>query len=249
MEKEAGGFKKLSKGKKRRVSTSYAAAKARRPYVDRVVAGSRIHHFKQMYRPSSTALSFSSGATGSAYDANEGIIFGPDPASTPGDGYWSLYFTLNDLPQMASYSALFDCYRINKAVLKLTPFLTGLTTSNIATGTTATFDECMVTVLDFDDSTQLTSLSAAEEYETYKMTPSYKEHTRTLVPAVSSVAYKTALTFGYTQKTKQWVDIANPEVPHYGVKGVIQGPGTAANARRQAWWVRVKLYFSCKQVR
>lgn len=209
------------------------------------------HMFKQLYRPSSTAMVIGGAGTGTAYDPNEGILFGPDPASTAGDGFFALKFILSDLPQQSSFGGLFDAYRINKVVVSFTPMLGAYTSINgVAASTSGTFDQPLYTVIDRDDHNVLTNLSQAEEYESLKMTPSYRKHKRVLTPAVAMEVYKAGgLSNGYSQRYKQWIDMGTNDVDHYGIKGVIQGASTNTNNRRAAWVVRVKMYFSAKQVR
>lgn len=211
----------------------------------------KMHMFKQLYRPSSTAMAIGGAGTGTSYDPNEGILFGPDPASTAGDGFFALKFLLSDLPQQSSFGGLFDAYRINKVVVIFTPMLGPYTGINgVATGTAGTFDQALYTVIDRDDHNVLTALSQAEEYETLKMTAAARKHKRVLTPAVAMEVYKAGgLSNGYSQRYKQWIDMGTNDVDHYGLKGVIQGASTNTHTRRASWYVRVKMYFSCKQVR
>lgn len=244
----------LSNRSVKRYPTRYNPRAGRKRLVRSVIGRSmpvKGHMFKQLYRPSSTALTIGGAATGAAYDPNEGILFGPDPASTAGDGFFSMKFLLSDLPQASTYGSLFDAYRINKVVIVFTPMLGPYTGVNgISAASTGAFDEPLYTVIDRDDITVPTALSQLEEYETLKMTPSYRKHKRVFTPAIAMEVYKASgVTNGYSQKYKQWIDIASNDVDHYGIKGCIQGPSTAGNARRAAWMVRAKLYFQCKQVR
>lgn len=210
------------------------------------------HSFKQVCRPSATNMGLSSGATGSTYDATKGILFGPDPASTAGDAFFAMQFTIGDLPQVSSFAALFDAYKINKIVVKFTPMITGLTTGTggVSAASTGLFDQPLSTAIDYDDSAVPATLSAVEEYQTYKMTMGYQPHTRIITPAIAMSAYKTSgTTIAYAQKKNVWLDMAYTDVEHYGLKGCIQGTSTAANTRRQAWSLRVVYYFQCKEVR
>lgn len=243
-----------SNSSQKQYPSRYNARQGRKRYVRSIIGRSmptKGHMFKQLYRPSSTAFTIGGAATGAAYDPNEGILFGPDPASTAGDGFFSIKFLLSDLPQASTLGSLFDAYRINRVVISFTPMLGAYTGINgVSAASTGTFDEPLYTVLDRDDISVPTSLSQLEEYESLKMTPSYRKHKRVFTPAIAAEVYKASgVTNGYSQKYKQWIDIASNDTDHYGIKGCIQGPSTAGNARRAAWMVRAKLYFQCKQVR
>lgn len=234
-----------TKYQRKQVARGYPTARLARSLVPKT------HMFKQLYRPSSTCMVIGGAGTGTAYDPNEGILFGPDPASTAGDGFFALKFLLSDLPQQSSFGGLFDAYKINRVVVSFTPMLGAYSSINgVAASTSGTFDQPLYTVIDRDDHNVLTNLSQAEEYESIKMTPSYRKHKRVLTPAVAMEAYKSAgVSNAYSQRYKQWIDMGTNDCDHYGLKGVIQGASTNTNNRRAAWQVRVKMYFQCKQVR
>lgn len=67
-------------------------------------------------------------------------------------------------------------------------------------------------------------------------------------PAVLTQAYRTSLTTGYTPKWKQWIDMAQTDVPHYGIKYVVDGQSLDP---LQDFRVQFdfKVYFTCKDVR
>lgn len=204
------------------------------------------HHFKQMLRP--TNLVISGSASGASYDQAEGLLLGPTTAATS-DCFFTYYFSLDELSSVSSFTSLFDAYRINKVVLICNPVQNVNGNASLQTPTGHLSQE-LITVIDRDDVTQLSTSSAFEEYETYKRTGCYEKHVRKWVPSVSAQVFKTSgTTIGYSQRTKQWIDMAQTDVQHYGIKGNIPSSAGALDNYRCGWYVRVKVYFSCKQVR
>lgn len=202
------------------------------------------HMFKQTVIPTTNSIQLS--GTGGGYNAALGILYGPN--NTAGtDLLFSIKFLLSELPQVGSFTALFDAYKISKVVVKLVPMISQVQQpASVALVGTST--EHMNTVIDKDDSTPLSNISDALQYETFKQTPGYKYHKRAFVPAVSMQAFKTSgTTIGFVQKKQQWIDIAYTDVEHYGMKGVVQDFGTS-NVQ-MSWKIYVTYYISMKQVR
>lgn len=213
----------------------------------------KMHHFKQTYHPLAANVitdanchySFvGTGAVGS------GTLYGPATGDVSPAGYFAMRFTLADLPQVASFAGLFDAYRINKVVVKFVPYVNSYTTSSGAAANLAAQNQFLSTVIDYDDASVLTTEGSLLEYETYKTTPAYRKHTRSLVPALSQEAFKTSgTTIGYTQQRKKWIDAAYTDVECYGIKGLINGPAIQADQVQCAWKVIVTAYVSFKQTR
>ena len=162
------------------------------------------HKFVQHFHPSSANVivdanchySFTgTGAVGS------GTLYGPATTDVGPAGYFSMKFTLADVPQAASFSALFDCYRIDKLKVDLIPVGNVVNQTIFGAGSLTAAPQWLSTVIDYDDSTLLTTEAALLDYESFKQTPSYRKHVRTFTPAVSMSAYKTSgTTIGYVQK-------------------------------------------------
>lgn len=206
------------------------------------------HHFKQVYRPGSGNLILSGTSAEGSYNATNGQLTGP--SSTASDNlYFALRFQIADIQNITSMAALFDSYRINKVVVKFIP--TQPDTTGTGYGTPAgLIPPLLCTVIDRDDVTVPSSLSELEQYESYKETPATSKHTRALVPALAQQAYKSSgTTIAYTQTYKKWCDFAQTDVDHYGIHGAIYSNPTAANNWKVAYYVKVVMYFSCKQIR
>jgi len=162
-----------------------------------------IYSIRQLCFPSATTMSVS--GTGVSYTAASGTILG---ATTT--GFFSLYFMLGDFSQAASeFGPLVDQYRIPKVRVHIYPG------TNTSTSTT-TQNPPVYTVVDYDDSTVLSTINGAFEYQNVEIHSPYKPFTLTLKPrqAVASGS-------GFLNIPTGWVDMANQTVAHYGIKGVL----------------------------
>lgn len=69
-------------------------------------------------------------------------------------------------------------------------------------------------------------------------------------PAVNAQLYRTAVTTGYSPKWKQWVDFAQTDVPHYGLKWAAEIAGFSPVASYPySFTVNFCYYFKCKDTR
>lgn len=212
----------------------------------------KLHNFKQTFHPLAANVTtdanchYSFGGTGAV---GSGTLYGPATGDLSPAGYFAMKFTAADLPQFASFSALFDAYRINKVVVQFIPYNYPYQIGNTAANLAAQ-PQWLSTVIDYDDAALLATEGSLLEYETFKQARPGSTHTRSLVPAVSIEAFKTSgTTIGYSQHRKQWIDAAYGDVEHYGLKGLINGPALQADQVQGAWKVYVTMYITWKQTR
>lgn len=208
------------------------------------------HHFKQTFHPINISVNPSCHYTSTGVGAvGSGVLYGPSTTDPSPAGYFSYYFTLAEIPQVTSFTSLFDAYRINKLVIKFIPLVQYTQLGNGAANLAAE-PQWLSTVVDYDDSGILTTEGALLEYETFKQSSPNRKHVRTFVPATSQNLYKSSgTTIAYSQKRKPWIDAAYTDVEHYGIKGLINGPATQANQVQTAFKVYVTAYISFKQTR
>jgi len=95
------------------------------------------------------------------------------------------------------------------------------------------------TVLDYDDSTVLTSVSQATNYENCITGQNYQAQRRCLRPRIAVAAYSGSFT-SYANMADQWIDVASASVQHYGVKEVFE-QGTVSYLNAMDVEVRVAL--------
>ena len=135
-------------------------------------------------------------------------------------------FTLSQLPQASTFSALYDAYRITKVELKFYP-RSNVNAGNAGTNYTTTFH----TAIDYDDVSNLGSLNSLLQYQTLKSFQSTKYCTRTVVPRVADSVYISGVSTGYAEnKSNQWLDCASDTVPHYGIRTWLGDVGGLAGA-------------------
>lgn len=87
-------------------------------------------------------------------------------------------------------------------------------------------------VVDYDDGNSIT-YSAIKQYAKAKMfvIKPDKQYKVGFKPAIRSLVYKTDTTTGTTAKFGQWIDTADPTVPHYGLKWVLDMEGLTSNIK------------------
>lgn len=148
----------------------------------------------------------------------------------------SYYPTFHQLTDYTSYQALFDSYRINKMAIKFIP----RRTMNIL-GTGSFNKPTVVTALDYDGGLDPASLDEMLDFNSHKIHDGLQPWTRIFTPAIKVTAEQ-----GTTQKFKQWIDLANVDVPHYGLKLYADPHGTTTAYEVDIFYTT---YFSLKQRR
>lgn len=129
----------------------------------------------------------------------------------------SFKFQLDSLQNYNEFAALYDTYRINKVLVKFIP----RTTDNaLGAGERGNFYSC----IDYNDDTAFvasSAISSIQERDNVRKTRTTQIHARCFRPAVAVAAYRSGATNGYCPKWKQWIDMSNPDVQHFGLKIVV----------------------------
>lgn len=156
-------------------------------------------------------------------------------------------FTLNDLDQVATFTSLFDAYRIDRVQIDFIP-LANMFNSASGIGTTPTVVSYLYTAIDHDDAGNLTNVSALRQYESCRYAISYKKVSRIVRPKAAQATFNTSIsTFAYSEpKGGLWIDCAYPGVQHYGVRSMITATTGANDVRYN---VICKYWLSFKNVR
>lgn len=105
-------------------------------------------------------------------------------------------------------------------------------------------------VHDYDDSSTLT-LAAMRERANVKSIVIQPNKTYRLMsrPAILTQTYRTSTTTGYSPKWRQWIDMANANVPHYGLKWILDTQGLdPTDTSPFRLHVEYKYFFTCKDV-
>lgn len=122
----------------------------------------------------------------------------------------SYSFSLAGLPNSSDFTNLFDQYRIVQAEARFIPVY--------APGE---FPGSIYTAIDYDDAVDI-STTEALQYQTLQITGLYQPFLRTLNPTAADIVYNGNVTVAYGQRSRnEWIDVASPSVPHYGLKVAI----------------------------
>jgi hypothetical protein len=183
-----------------------------------------VRTFTQVINMNKTNINVSTG--GATYTNVPGSItcFGSGSSNTTADPCFGTYFQLNDIPQAATFTSLFDQYRIDKITVVFTP--------NLAiTGIFSAANALLLTppqlwyAIDYDNASVIAPLTSLMEYEGVRMVQAQdgKPITITFKPRAALAAYAGAFT-SYANVGNMWIDCANTTVQHYGVKWGIPCP-------------------------
>jgi hypothetical protein len=121
----------------------------------------------------------------------------------------SVSMSLNQIDDYAQLTTVFDQYRLDAVEVFITNQGTNLNITN--TGR-------LITCLDFDDDTVLTTLGQAEDYSTAVTSSCQSSQYRHFVPRMAMAAYGGGVFTSFTNVEPQWIDAASPAVLHYGLK-------------------------------
>jgi len=155
----------------------------------------------------------------------------------------ALAFQLNDLAQYATFTALYDQYRIRQLDVKMIPAITAYLDST--GGAAKGFNSRVWTAIDYDDATALTAV-ALREYTTVRENMGTDMICRSFVPHFALAAYSGA--FNSYANTIGWLDCNSAGVQHYGFKWAIEA-APAATSVLQSWRFDVTYYFEFRNVR
>jgi len=160
-----------------------------------------------------------------------------------------LAFSIADLPQFASYSALFDQYRFDRIRLRfLFRGTAGVTNQNSSSPNTLL--PLMYVVIDFDDANTLADKNAAREYDNCQIVRSGESLELDFVPSFAPATYAGGAFTGYgvVPSPSMWLDIASSGILQYGVKAIID-PLTTASTENIIWDVEAQYVVSFMNIR
>lgn len=169
-------------------------------------------------------------------------------------------FSLSRTTGAAEFSALYDRYMITTVVVKFrivnNPNSANAHNTNIAygsnTGSNSTnwFPRLFVCP-DYDDSSaeSLTQLRERAKTKMYILKPN-RYIKIAIKPAIAGQVYRTAASTGYAPKWNTWLDMNQNDVPHYGLKYVVDTSGfDPADTQPFRLEIERTYYFKCKDVR
>jgi len=121
--------------------------------------------------------------------------------------------TLSLFPDFTDFTNLFDAYRFECVRVTFTPVQ-----NNVLSASSRLY-----TVIDYDDSNVLPSLTAAQEYDTLMVSTidNTSAVTRVFRPRFAMAAYSGVFTSFAQSSRNQWLDVASATVPNYGLKWIV----------------------------
>jgi len=155
-------------------------------------------------------------------------------------------FELDDLAQEATLANLFDQYRFDMVEMIIKPSNSALDLHSAASPNQ--INPQVVIVLDFDDSTALTSAGQAEQYDNHVVIMGSEGAHIKLVPAITPAVWTGGAFTGYAVSGPQWLDCNSNTVPHFGIKFAVQGLSTASTEFYQ-WNLQTYYHMSFRNVR
>lgn len=178
-----------------------------------------IRTYNQVFAANRTNINVSTGASTWGNPTSTVSFAGCTSNNITSDPMFAMFFTLADMPQSSTFTALYDVYRINEINVTFTPTQypqTGLTSSsNMLNVPDSTLWYCV----DVDDAGVVSPLSALQEYESVKhVTNTGKPFTIKIIPHVAQAAYGAGAFTSYSNTKSPWIDCASSAVQHYGLK-------------------------------
>lgn len=169
-------------------------------------------------------------------------------ASTTGLGVQNpasgaLSFNLAALPNASEFTALFDQYKLMNVKLDFVPFgdTVNLPISTM-TGTSSVLSPGgpLILAVDYDDNTTPADAASLLQYQNSKVVPIPRRHRMTIRPKFATEVYRSGVSTGYGARTG-WLDCANSDVPHYGVKYYMNAPSANSSSYTYQVWANVTI--------
>jgi len=130
-------------------------------------------------------------------------------SSAGGQVFIAQKFAFSDLPQVTSFQAIFDQYKIEALEIWITPS---------STTSPSVLPSQYVAVVDYDEATNPSSFAQLLQYQNVNEVPftngvyyHFTPHTGMSIGAPGTFG-------GAGNITAPWIDSASPSTPHYGIK-------------------------------
>lgn len=125
----------------------------------------------------------------------------------------SYYSTLSGLQNSSSYIAVFDQYKYEYIRIELKPTANAL---GLYTSSTTSLSPLYL-VIDYDNATNLTGISAAQQYDNCMILEAHESASRAICPRMAVAAYSGSFA-SYANAQSGWVDCSSNTVQFYGFK-------------------------------
>lgn len=151
-------------------------------------------------------------------------------------------FTLADLDDYASYTSVFDQYRIDAVTLTIHADNNAI---GLVTNSTTTLSPLYI-VIDYDNNTTPSTVNTLREYDNCMVVAPGESAQRTFKPHAALAAYAGAFT-SYANVESEWLDCASPSVLHFGYKYAVPA-GTTGQTQLQSWIVERTYWVTFRRV-
>jgi len=131
-------------------------------------------------------------------------------SSNVGTSYAGFNFTLSQLDQAATWTAVFDQYQIARLEVRLIPRVDSNTTATTGFG-------LVYSAVDYDDSTAPPSVASLEQRENCNVESALREQSVVFTPHAALAAYSGVFT-SFANVKEMWIDSGSATVQHYGFK-------------------------------
>lgn len=219
----------------------------------RTFSGTRTPAFKRPPKPVyadgahfKTVQAIDSFAIGTGVSASSSTNPSYILATASANKYFAIAFELQDCDNVTTFSELFDQYRIDMVEFRMIPTSTVIDQHD-ATGAN-TVNPMVWVVADFDDSTVLSGIAAAQEYANVQVFEGGQGISLDILPSITPSVFASGAFSGYKVSAADWIDMANVQVPHYGVKGVVQAL-SVGSTQAISWTVSAKYHLSFRNIR
>lgn len=158
------------------------------------------------------------------------------------------YFSLDDIPQVASYKELFDSFIIRKVVAEIRyDYTYSIINDTNANRPVNPIYPILLIKNDHNDvaPNSYAAMLESEKTRQVQMKPG-KKISHVLKPAVQVEAYKTALASAYQPKWNCELRSADSATPHYGLKIQVKTAPANANVDLGKLNITYKVYFTMK---
>lgn len=179
--------------------------------------------------------------------SNDIISATTDAGSVTQEMLGAYHFMLADTPELASYKALWDQYRINWVKLWFTPMMNS---KDFATGGDFRVQP-FYTCVDYNDSATPANTQEVMNYaNAVRHTAFQKPFFVFLRPHFLTMVYQSAIATSYKSCSPDWLDTASDSIPHYAVKFGCEGMAFAgASLDIKVFAVSIKMSISFKSNR
>jgi len=128
--------------------------------------------------------------------------------------FFSFNQVLSVLDNATAFTTIFDEYKFTEIEAWIVPRVSDGTTNGL-----------LHSVIDIDDSTALTTVAQAFDYQNCLVASTCNGHYRVWKPHAALAAYSGAFT-SFANKEAPWCDSASPNIQHYGLKTAASATST-----------------------